>query len=245
MRRAILALVTLLALGTTATAGVPLFGHVSCAVVRFYVAKYSEVAAETWARGHGASAADIEAARRCLHGANVQTASSTMRSQVIAPVTGQERAQNEPVERHPNQDALHIASVQAHPDDPKSDIDGNKPGLDGSSPPKDIEDRSAPHASHEMKDHPVSNGQPNTLLRRPSMCTTPAARRWRGTANGSNDGGITWPGRVNSGSPFCIRLFSPRIRGTDPQGYRNLRPRSFASLLDQTFTMHATLQSCR
>lgn len=168
MRRAILALVTLLALSTTATAGVPLFGHVSCAVVRFYVAKYSEVAAETWARGHGASAADIEAARRCLHGANVQTASSTMRSQVIAPVTGQERAQNEPVERHPNQDALHIASVQAHPDDPKSDIDGNKPGLDGSSPPKDIEDRSAPHASHEMKDHPVSNGQPNTLLRRPA-----------------------------------------------------------------------------
>ncbi|MGH6702313.1 MAG: hypothetical protein ACRECG_02755, partial [Bradyrhizobium sp.] len=154
MRRAILAFVTLLALSQTAAAGVPLFGHVSCAVVRFYVAKYSEGAAETWARGHGASAADIEAARRCLHGTNVQTASSTVRSQVIAPATVQERAQNEPVETHPNQDALHIASVQAHRDDPKSDIDGDKPGLDGSSPPNDIEDRSAAHASHEMKDHP-------------------------------------------------------------------------------------------
>ena len=165
-RRAILAFVTLIALSQTATAGVPLFGHVSCAVVRFYVAKYSEVAAETWARGHGASAADIEAARRCLHGTNVQTASSTMRSQVIAPATVQERAQNEPVETHPNQDALHVASVQAHPDDPKSDIDGDKPGLDGSSPPNDIEDRSAAHASHEMKDHPVSDGKTSTLLRR-------------------------------------------------------------------------------
>lgn len=166
MRRAILAVVTLIALSQTATAGVPLFGHVSCAVVRFYVAKYSEVAAETWARGHGASAAEIEMARRCLHGTNVQTASSTMRSQVIAPATRQERAQDEPVERHPNQDALHVASVQAHPDDPKSDIDGNKPGLDGSSPPKDIEDRSAAHVSEEVKDHPVSDGKTSTLLRR-------------------------------------------------------------------------------
>jgi hypothetical protein len=96
----------------------------------------------------------------------VQTASSTMRSQVFAPATMQERAQNEPVETHPNQDALHVASVQAHPDDPKSDIDGDKPGLDGSSPPNDIEDRSAAHASHEMKDHPVSDGKTSTLLRR-------------------------------------------------------------------------------
>src|SRR5436190_24399040 len=93
IRRAIPAFVTLIALSQTATAGVPLFGHVSCGVVRFYVAKYSQAAAEKWARGHGAGDAEIETARRCLHGANVQTARSTASSQVLAPVTGQERAQ--------------------------------------------------------------------------------------------------------------------------------------------------------
>ena len=44
----------------------------SCTVVRFYVAQYSASAAEAWARGHGATAAEIEAARRCL--APTQTA---------------------------------------------------------------------------------------------------------------------------------------------------------------------------
>ena len=38
----------------------------SCAVVRYYVAKYSASAAEMWARGHGATEAEIEAARHCL-----------------------------------------------------------------------------------------------------------------------------------------------------------------------------------
>jgi hypothetical protein len=42
------------------------FQRVSCTVVRFYVAKYSASAAEMWARGHGATEAQIEAARRCL-----------------------------------------------------------------------------------------------------------------------------------------------------------------------------------
>ena len=46
----------------------------SCAVIRFYVAKYSASAAEMWARGHGATEAEIEAARRCLRGAPAQTA---------------------------------------------------------------------------------------------------------------------------------------------------------------------------
>ena len=59
MRRAIPAFATLIALSQTATAG-----NVSCAVVRFYVAKYSEAAAVTWARGHGASDAEIEAVVR-------------------------------------------------------------------------------------------------------------------------------------------------------------------------------------
>jgi hypothetical protein len=35
-------------------------------VVRFYVAKYSASAAESWARSHGATETQIEAARRCL-----------------------------------------------------------------------------------------------------------------------------------------------------------------------------------
>ena len=46
----------------------------SCSVVRFYVAKFSASAAETWARSHGATDAEIEAARRCLKDAPAQTA---------------------------------------------------------------------------------------------------------------------------------------------------------------------------
>jgi len=46
----------------------------SCVVVRFYVAKFSAYAAEAWARSHGASEAEIEAARRCLKDPPAQTA---------------------------------------------------------------------------------------------------------------------------------------------------------------------------
>jgi hypothetical protein len=46
----------------------------SCTVVRFYVAKYSAAAAESWARGQGATEAEIESARRCLPGSPVQAA---------------------------------------------------------------------------------------------------------------------------------------------------------------------------
>src|SRR6185437_291500 len=115
MRRAILAFVALIALSQTATAGV------SCAVVRFYVAKYSEAAAESWARGHGASAADIETARRCLHGATVRTASS--RSQGNAPPTGPARAQQEPAPQEPaaKQDLTPVAAAQAGRDEPEQD----------------------------------------------------------------------------------------------------------------------------
>jgi hypothetical protein len=59
----------LLALAPDAMAGEPqpgLFRRASCTVVRYYVAKYSAVAAETWARSHGATEAEIEAARRCV-----------------------------------------------------------------------------------------------------------------------------------------------------------------------------------
>ena len=49
--------------------------RLSCTVVRFYVAKYSEAAAEAWARSKGATDAEIETARKCLPGSTVQTAS--------------------------------------------------------------------------------------------------------------------------------------------------------------------------
>ena len=50
------------------------FRRASCGVVRFYVAKYSEAAAESWARSKGASEAEIDSARRCLKGTSVRTA---------------------------------------------------------------------------------------------------------------------------------------------------------------------------
>src|SRR5438045_3567675 len=129
--RAILTFVSLIALSQTATAGVPLFGHLSCGVVRFYVAKYSQAAAEKWARGHGAGDAEIETARRCLHPANVQTASSTVGSKVLAPVTRQERAKHEPPERNSDQDALRVVPVQRQHADPKQDKYNDEPPARG------------------------------------------------------------------------------------------------------------------
>jgi hypothetical protein len=164
MRRAILAFATLIALGQTATAGVPLFGHVSCAVVRFYVARYSEAAAEKWARGHGASETEIETARRCLHGASVQTASSAPKSQVVVPVAEQEPAQREPAERDPDQETPRVVTVQGQHALPAQDHHDNEPGVDGFIGPKDIEDRVAEHMSHENKDHPApTDGKTATL----------------------------------------------------------------------------------
>jgi hypothetical protein len=158
MRRAILAFVALIALSQTATAGV------SCAVVRFYVAKYSEAAAETWARSHGASDAEIETARRCLHHrANVQTASSAARSHVLAPVTQQERARNEPDERDPVQDTSHIVSVQDQRADPEKDSHDDEPRVHGITHPKDIEDPSAGHVSHGVKNLVPSDRKTTTL----------------------------------------------------------------------------------
>jgi hypothetical protein len=51
-----------------------LIHRASCAVVRYYVAKYSASAAEMWARSKGATEAEIEAARQCLKGAPAQRA---------------------------------------------------------------------------------------------------------------------------------------------------------------------------
>ncbi len=66
--RGMAASIALLALTPAAAAGSRLgFLHrVSCSVIRHYVAKYSAPTAEMWARSHGATDADIEAARLCL-----------------------------------------------------------------------------------------------------------------------------------------------------------------------------------
>jgi hypothetical protein len=163
IRRAIPAFVTLIALSQTATAGVPLFGHVSCGVVRFYVAKYSQAAAEKWARGQGAGDADIERARRCLHGADVQTASAPVRSQVLAPVTEERAAQHEPAERNPDQDALHVVPVQVQRADPEQGKLENGPAAHGFIRPEDVEDRSAKYVRHEIKDLAPSDRKTTTL----------------------------------------------------------------------------------
>src|SRR5205814_3781385 len=132
IRRAILAFVTFIALSQTATAGVPLFGHVSCGVVRFYVAKYSQAAAEKWARGHGAGDAEIETARRCLHSPNVQTASSAVRSQALAAATGQERGKHDPPDGNSDQDApLRVVPVQGQRADPEQDKPNHEPPARG------------------------------------------------------------------------------------------------------------------
>lgn len=48
--------------------------RVSCTVVRFYVAKYTQGAAEAYARSKGATEAEIDSARRCLRGTTIVTA---------------------------------------------------------------------------------------------------------------------------------------------------------------------------
>lgn len=74
--RVFFALAILLAASPGASAGEHSgsFHRVSCSVVRFYVAKYSAEAAESWARAKGATEADIASARRCLKGTPIRTA---------------------------------------------------------------------------------------------------------------------------------------------------------------------------
>jgi hypothetical protein len=69
LTRAIGAIALTFAFSSTALAGhhPGIVQRVSCTVVRYYVAKYSVSAAEMWARSHGATEAEIEAARRCLN----------------------------------------------------------------------------------------------------------------------------------------------------------------------------------
>ena len=82
----------LLAFAPDAMAGEPqpgVFRRASCTVVRYYVAKYSAAAAETWARSHGATEAEIEAARRCVANAPAQAKTPSVTPTVTAGWAGQ------------------------------------------------------------------------------------------------------------------------------------------------------------
>jgi hypothetical protein len=57
---------SLVCLSVNSAANAGAIQRMSCSVVRFYVAKYSAPAAESYARSHGATDAQIETARRCL-----------------------------------------------------------------------------------------------------------------------------------------------------------------------------------
>jgi len=69
-----LAIVLSLTPGAFAGGHSGIVNRASCTVVRYYVSKYSASAAEMWARSHGATEAQIEAARRCLNDMPAQTA---------------------------------------------------------------------------------------------------------------------------------------------------------------------------
>jgi hypothetical protein len=77
--RGIAAAAILVMLGQTTTAAEKptALRHLSCSVVRFYVARYSEPAAEAYARSKGATDAEIEIARKCLPASGLQTANLT------------------------------------------------------------------------------------------------------------------------------------------------------------------------
>jgi hypothetical protein len=70
-----LGFLTLMASDATAGDRPGALHRVSCAVVKFYVARYSAGAAEAWARSHGATDAEIEGARQCLASDAIRTAS--------------------------------------------------------------------------------------------------------------------------------------------------------------------------
>ena len=78
--RLICVLVVLLGLSPNASAMAAersgLLHRLSCTAVRYYVALYSATAAEQYARGQGATDADIEAARRCIKTDLTHTASA-------------------------------------------------------------------------------------------------------------------------------------------------------------------------
>jgi len=71
--RLLLVFAIIFALAPVEASAEGLLHRASCSVVRYYVAKYSAEAAESYARSKGATEAEIEAARRCLNGAPART----------------------------------------------------------------------------------------------------------------------------------------------------------------------------
>jgi hypothetical protein len=71
----ILVLVAGLSPGAMAGGHTGIIHRMSCTMVRYYVALYSATAAEQYARGKGATDADIEVARHCIKPEAAQTAS--------------------------------------------------------------------------------------------------------------------------------------------------------------------------
>ena len=65
-------------------------------------------------------------------------------------------------ERNPDQDALHVVSVQGQRADTEQDKLDNEPAAHGFIRPEDIEDRSAGHVSHEIKDLAPSDRKTTT-----------------------------------------------------------------------------------
>jgi hypothetical protein len=164
MRRTLLTLTIFIAFNQTATAGVPLFGHVSCAVVRFYVAKYSEAAAERWARSQGASNSEIETARRCLHTIVVQTASSAAKPEVAPPVIAEDRAKHERAERDADQHAQ-SAIVEGQRADAVQDKPVHETATHDVIRAKYTDDRSASNLGRDIKDQPTAARKTTALHR--------------------------------------------------------------------------------
>lgn len=164
-KRTITIFAALIALGQPATAGVPAFGHVSCAVVRFYVARYSEAAAEKWARSHGASNAEIETARHCLHNTEIQTASRTPRPQVVAAVSESEVAQRQPDERKPDEGAPQVPPGD-QPAEPEQISHDDQSSAHAAIRPSEIDNSSAQIVSKTKDDGVSSDGKIGTLRSR-------------------------------------------------------------------------------
>jgi hypothetical protein len=74
LMRGTMTLLALLLLNTELPAADRGGQRMSCILVRFYVAKYTASTAEIYARAHGATDADIDAARRCFKTRTMQTA---------------------------------------------------------------------------------------------------------------------------------------------------------------------------
>ena len=71
------ALIVSLSSGALAERQQGVMHRMSCSMVRVYVARYSASTAEMWARNHGATEAQIEAARDCLKGTADRSAQTT------------------------------------------------------------------------------------------------------------------------------------------------------------------------